>query len=69
MNSKRTYYLMIAVLVLLVAAIFGGTYMANQQLKKQSAKLVDYKLQHQVLQQEQNGLIKAKTDVSELQSA
>lgn len=62
MNSKRTYYLMIVSLVLLVGAILGGTYMATGMLKKQSEKLVDYKLLDQVLQQEQTGLIKAKAD-------
>ncbi len=64
MNSKRTYYLMIATLALLIIAIFGGTYFANLQLKKQADKLVEYKSQNQVLTQEQVGLTKAKKDVA-----
>jgi hypothetical protein len=64
MNSKRVYYLMIVALVLLVASIFGGTYVANQQLQKQSVKLADYKTQDQVLGQEQIGLTKAKKDIA-----
>ncbi len=63
MNSKRTFYLMIAVVVLLLAGIFGSTYLANQQLQKQSAKLVDYKTQYEVGNQEKVGLIQAKKDV------
>ncbi len=64
MNSKRTFYLMIGVLVLLIGAIFGGTYLANQELQKQSVKLAGYKLQDQVLSQEQTGLTKAKKDIA-----
>jgi hypothetical protein len=64
MSSKRTYYLMIASLVVLVAAILGGSYMANQQLQAQSDKLAVYKSKHQVLTEEQLGLIKAKKDVA-----
>lgn len=63
MNSRRFYYLMIAAVSLLVIAIIGTTYLANQQLQKQSAKLVDYKTQSEVLSQEQAGLTKARKDV------
>lgn len=68
MNSKRTYYVMIGAIVLLVAAIIGSAYFANQQLQKQSTKLVEFKSQSQVLAQEQTGLIKAKKDVAKYNS-
>ncbi len=64
MNSKRIYYAMIFVIVLLVAAIFGGAYMANLQLQRQAKILTDYKTKAAVLQREQAGLVKAKKDVA-----
>lgn len=64
MNSKRLYYVMLAVLALLVIGILGGAYAANGLLQKQSAKLVDYKSQNRVAQQEQLGLNKAKQDIT-----
>ncbi|HEX8182760.1 MAG TPA: hypothetical protein VF575_04130 [Candidatus Saccharimonadales bacterium] len=64
MNSKRTFYVMICVIVLLVLAIIGSAYIANLQLQKQSTKLVEYKMQSEVLSKEQIGLTKAKKDVA-----
>ena len=63
-NSKVTYYAMIAVVAVLVLGLFGTTYLASGQLKKQSDKLVEYKSQDEVLTQEQLGLVKAKKDVA-----
>jgi len=68
MTSKRIYYVMIAVMVLLVAAIIGGAYLANQQLQKQAVRLTDYKTRTAVLDQEQSGLTKAKQDVAKYSS-
>lgn len=63
MNSKRIYFLMVGLLIILVLAIGGGAYIGNQKLQQQSAKLADYKTQNEVLSQQQVGLIKAKKDV------
>jgi hypothetical protein len=64
MNAKHVYFAMIGCLVLLVGAIGGGTYLANQELVKQSRKLQDYKTQAEVVSREQAGLAKAKKDVA-----
>ena len=64
MTSKRIFFAMIATLVLLVASIFGGAYLANQQLQKQAGKLTEFKTRAAVLEQEQIGLIQAKKDVA-----
>jgi len=64
MSSKRIFYIMNGVIALLVIAIIGSTYVATGQFNKQAAKLGEYKLQHQVLEQEQVGLAKAKKDIA-----
>ena len=64
MNSKRTFYFMIGLIILLILLTAGSTYLASNQLQKQSNKLLDYKSQSQVLSEEQIGLAKAKKDVA-----
>jgi hypothetical protein len=64
MSSKHVYFGMIGCLVLLLGAIIGGTYFANQQLQQQAKKLQDYKTQQEVLRREQTGLVKAKKDIA-----
>lgn len=64
MNSKRIFYIMNGLIALLVIAIIGSTFVATAQFKKQAAKLSEYKLQYQVLEQEQIGLAKAKKDIA-----
>jgi hypothetical protein len=63
MNSKRVYFAMLGLIVLLIAALIGGSYGVNILLQKQSKKLVDLKLQSQTLDGQQAGLLKAKQDV------
>ena len=63
-TSKHVYYGMVGLLVLLVAGIFGTSYLALGQLQHQADKLVDYKLQNKVLEAEQTNLVKAKKDIS-----
>lgn len=63
MTSKHIYYIMIATIVILVGAIFGGAYLANQQLQKQASALDKHKTKTAVLEEEQKILIKAKKDV------
>lgn len=68
MNSKRIFYLMTAVICLLIAAIIGSAYLANGQLVKQSKRLNDLKLKSAVLEQEQTSLVKAKKDIEKYSS-
>jgi hypothetical protein len=63
MNSKRVYFVMLGIIVLLIAALLGGSYGIDTLLQKQSKKLVGLKLESQTLDQEQTSLTKAKQDV------
>jgi hypothetical protein len=62
-TSKRIWIGMIAALGFLGLGIIGAAYGANTILQKQSKKLVDYKLQNQVIAQQQTDLAKAKKDI------
>lgn len=63
MNSKKVFYGMIVIIVLLFFAIFGSAYLANTMLQKQAAVLLDLKLRSSVLDEEQINLVKAKKDI------
>ena len=63
MNSKRVYYMMLGIIALLLLGLLGGTYGVNTLLQSRSKKLVDLKLQSQVLADQQIGLTKAKKQV------
>lgn len=68
MNSKRVFFVMIGVLVVLAAAIGGGAYAGSQMLEAKAKMLSGKKLQSKVLAQEQVSLAKAKKDVAKYQS-
>jgi len=59
MNSKKVFYVMIAVIVLLSGSIVGAVVMGDQYLKKQSDKLVNLKLETAVIDTQQTALVKA----------
>jgi len=63
MNSKRTYFIMIGVFVLLVGLLGATVFLGNDYLKKQSDKLVAAKLDRMSLNEQQTALIKAKKDL------
>jgi hypothetical protein len=63
MNSKRVYYIMLGVIALLLLGLFGGAYGVNVLLQSKAKKLVDLKLQSQVLASQQIGLNNAKKQV------
>jgi hypothetical protein len=63
MNSKRVFYLMAAMIGILVCAIVASAYLANTILSKKAASLNDLKLQSKVLEEKQLSLVKAKKDV------
>lgn len=64
MNTKRVTYVMIAVLVLLILAVLGTTYIASGMLDKQADTLNELKLKNEVLAAERQSLVKAKKDVA-----
>ncbi|HKR82473.1 MAG TPA: hypothetical protein VJR27_05775 [Candidatus Saccharimonadales bacterium] len=61
--SQRIWVTMVAVLSLLGIGIIAAAYGANSILQKQSKKLIGYKLQNQVIAQQQTDLVKAKKDI------
>jgi len=63
MNSRKVYFVMIGIFVLLVGALIGTVVVGNQYLKTQSTKLVAAKLDQQSLNEQQTALIKAKKDL------
>lgn len=68
MNSKRVYFLMAGLLVLLGLALLGGAYGANALLQQRAKKLTDLKLQEQEIGQQQLSLAKAKQDIQQYAS-
>ncbi len=63
MNSKRFFIVMIGVVVLLSGVIVVCVVFGNSILKKQATKLLDLKLQNQVLDEEQASLVQANKDI------
>lgn len=63
MNSRKVYFIMIGVLVILAGALVGTVIVGNTYLKKQSDSLVAAKLEQQSLNAQQTALIKAKKDL------
>jgi hypothetical protein len=63
MNSKRIFFVMIGVLVILVLGTIGSAYVANTMLEKQAATLKNLKLLSQVNDQEEISLTQAKKDI------
>ncbi len=63
MSSKKVFYGMIGVLSLLGLLIIASVYMGDKLLRKQSDKLVDLKLNNQVIEAQQTSLIQANKDL------
>ncbi|HEY9712613.1 MAG TPA: hypothetical protein V6C72_04040, partial [Chroococcales cyanobacterium] len=64
-SSKRVFFLMVGVVILLIIGLVGGAYGVNVMLKGQSSKLVKLKAQEQSLSDQQNGLAKEKKEVAQ----
>jgi hypothetical protein len=63
MNSKKLYYILIGVVVLLVGGLVGGAYGSNMLLQGQAQKLVDARSKSAALELQQAQLAKAKASV------
>lgn len=63
MNTKRAFWLMSGLVVLLSGLAIGSAVMGNLLLQKQASKLYDLKLQNKVLDEEQLALLQANKDV------
>ncbi len=64
MNSKRTFFLMIGLTILAAGGIIGAVVYGNKMLESESQKLLALKVDNQVLEQQQVGLLKANKDIA-----
>ncbi|GIW60801.1 MAG: hypothetical protein KatS3mg087_1867 [Patescibacteria group bacterium] len=64
MNSKNVFYLMAGAVVLAGISIVLAVVLGTKILEKQSEKLVELKVENQVLESQQTGLVKAKNDIA-----
>lgn len=67
MTSKRLYFLMLAIVGLLIAGLLGGAYAVTSLLTSESKQLVSNRLNAEVLSQEQTDLVNARTEVQRYQ--
>ncbi|MBA2279097.1 hypothetical protein H0V99_01485 [Candidatus Saccharibacteria bacterium] len=65
MTAKRTYFVMVGVVILLIAICGAGTYFANKMLQKEGNKLLALKLEKAVLDRQSSALAQAKADITE----
>lgn len=63
MNSKKTFYLMIGLLVVVIGLGFATIVMGNVVLSKKAKELTALKLDNQVLDEQQTALIRANQDL------
>jgi hypothetical protein len=63
MDSKRLYFTLLGLNILLVIGLIGGAYGANKLLVRESRTLMQNRLQAAVLDAEQQQLSKAKQDI------
>lgn len=68
MNSRRTYYAMLAVLILLVCGLVGGAYGADKLLTQKARQLADNRLRTAVLAGQEQELARAKQDITKYRS-
>lgn len=64
MNSKKAFYLMVGAVMLTGISIVLAVVLGTKMLEKQSDKLVELKVENQVLESQQTGLVKAKNDIA-----
>lgn len=63
MTSKKFFYVMIGITVLMSGLVVGAVFLGDSFLRKQSEKLVSLKLDNEVIEQQQVALTQAKKDV------
>jgi hypothetical protein len=68
MTPKRFFYLQMAVFVLAIALIIGGTVGGNIVLQEKSRKLSDLKVENGSIELQQKALIQAKKDIERYSS-
>ncbi len=63
MNSKRVFFVMLGLIVLLVVAAAGTVVLGNQFLTKKSGKLAELKLENRVLEEQALSVTQAQKDI------
>lgn len=63
MTSKRLYFVLITVIVLLSVGVVASVYYSSSLLKNKAAKLTSLKVEAKTLEEQQTSLVQAKKDV------
>lgn len=63
MTPKRTYYVLVSVLILLLILVFFSAYQGNKFFEQQSQKITDQKVEAEAIEQQRLALIQAKKDI------
>lgn len=63
MSAKKTFYVMIGVVSLLVIGSVAAVILGNKHLARQSKQLVELKLESRLLEEQQTALIQANRDI------
>ena len=63
MNSKRLFYILVSLIVLINISGVGAIYFGSKLLEKQTTKLTELKVESSTLEDVQRSLIKAKKDI------
>lgn len=63
MTSRKYYFVLLAIFLLLLGGIIAGALGGNMLLEKQSSKLSALKAENESIELQQNALIRAKKDV------
>lgn len=64
MTTKRSFFVMLALIGLTIVGIICVVYFGNKMLVNESTKLVDLKAVSSVLETDQAGLVKAQRDIN-----
>jgi hypothetical protein len=63
MSSKRFFFVMVGVVVLLSAGLIGSTLLANGILSQKADELTELKLENKVIESQQTSIGQAKKDI------
>lgn len=63
MNSKKVFFGMLGLLVLLVGGAIGLVFLGDTMLKKESNKLVEQRLESRLLDEQQAALVRANREI------
>lgn len=65
MNSKRTFFVLVALLCVLIGISVAGTFYGTKMLKKSGESLLDKKTERAALEKDEASLAQAKRDIEQ----